>query len=565
LREKFEEIQKKVDETEKATDPVAIEKALDEAALLVGPLTVVGGLASREAEQRMSYLNQLSAEIEQARALALNEKLDAVVIAPIGANAEDAFMAVPGEPFDVTARFEMPKMRDARVDISLQLPQGWKSELLKKEMSGNEVTARFRVHVPENAQITRPYWHRNDPERDTLNTIDEAKYQGLPFPPAPIDATARFENGPLVRATCMVRYTDSTGAVAWRPLALAPAFSVLLDPSEQVIATEDGPPLAVRSDVDSNVRSRDQNRATGTLQLEVPAGWKPQPAQGSLEFDSTNEKRQFESKVIPGTRSEGHAEIQGSFNDNHATYKEGYSVVTRDDLGTFYYYQPAVQRVSIVDVKVPHDLKVGYVMGAGDEIPTVLKQIGMNVEMIPTEKLASEDLSNYQSIVLGIRAYDTQKDVIANNKRLLDYVQAGGRLLVQYNTLAFGPSAGDFNSGKYTPYAATLGRARVSVEEAPVKILEPANDIFHYPNEIAPKDFDGWVQERGLYFMSSWAPEFTPLLESHDPGEPEQKGGLLVAKYGKGTYIYCAYDFFRQLPAGVPGAVRLFVNLVSGR
>jgi hypothetical protein len=216
-------------------------------------------------------------------------------------------------------------------------------------------------------------------------------------------------------------------------------------------------------------------------------------------------------------------------------------------------------------VKVPRDLKVGYVMGAGDEIPTVLKQIGMNVEMIPAEKLATEDLGRYQTIVLGIRAYDTQKDVITNNKRLLDYVQNGGRLLAQYNTLAFGPSAGDFNSGKYTPYPATLSRARVSVEEAPVKILDPANDIFHYPNEITQKDFDGWVQERGLYFMSSWAPEFTPLLESHDPGEPEQKGGLLVARYGKGTYIYCAYDFFRQLPAGVPGAVRLFVNLVAGR
>ena len=569
LRGKLADIQGRIDAAEKASDPAAVESALAAANTLTIRLfnDVLGSQLSAGAKKdfQVQLLPRLGRDIENTRRLALSEKLDAVVDAPTGTTADDAFMAVPGERFAITAKFAMPKMHDARASINLELPEGWRSDVLKKELTNGEVVVRFQVQVPADAQITRPYWHRNDPERDTLNTIDTAKYQGLPFPPAPVVATARSESGPLVRATCMVRYKDSAGAVSVRPLAVAPAFSVLLDPSEQVIATEDGPPLAVHADVDSNVKSRDQNRATGTLQLEVPAGWKPQPARGSLEFDSTNEKRQFESKVIPGTRSEGHAEIQGSFNDNHATYKEGYSVVTRDDLGTFYYYQPAVQRVSIVDVKVPHDLKVGYVMGAGDEIPTVLKQIGMNVEMIPTEKLASEDLSKYQSIVLGIRAYDTQKDVIANNKRLLDYVQAGGRLLVQYNTLAFGPSAGDFNSGKYTPYAATLGRARVSVEEAPVKILEPANDIFHYPNEIAPKDFDGWVQERGLYFMSSWAPEFTPLLESHDPGEPEQKGGLLVAKYGKGTYIYCAYDFFRQLPAGVPGAVRLFVNLVSGR
>ncbi len=187
----------------------------------------------------------------------------------------------------------------------------------------------------------------------------------------------------------------------------------------------------------------------------------------------------------------------------------------------------------------------------------------MNVTMIPPEKLASENLNQYQTIVLGIRAYDTQKAVIDNNKRLLEFVDKGGRLVVQYNTLgSFGVPI-DFNSGKYTPYPATLGRARVSVEEAPVVILDPANPIFHSPNEITQKDFAGWVQERGLYFMTQWDSHFTPLLESHDPGENEQKGGLLVAQYGKGTYIYTGYAFFRQLPAGVPGAVRLFVNLLS--
>jgi len=204
-------------------------------------------------------------------------------------------------------------------------------------------------------------------------------------------------------------------------------------------------------------------------------------------------------------------------------------------------------------------------MGAGDDIPTVLAQIGMHVTLIPAEKLPTEDLSQYQTIVLGIRIYDIQKDVIANNKRLLDYVAGGGRLVVQYNTMgSFGVPI-DFNAGKYTPYPATLSRARVSVEEAPVRILEPSNEIFHYPNVITQKDFDGWVQERGLYFMSQWDSHFTPLLESHDPGEPEEKGGLLIAQFGKGTYIYTGYAFFRQLPAGVPGAVRLFVNLVSGR
>jgi hypothetical protein len=141
---------------------------------------------------------------------------------------------------------------------------------------------------------------------------------------------------------------------------------------------------------------------------------------------------------------------------------------------------------------------------------------------------------------------------------LLAFVQAGGRLVVQYSA-----APADFNAGKFTPYPATLGRARVSVEEAPIAILDPANPVFHLPNEITQQDFAGWVQERGLYFMSQWDSNYTPLLQSHDPGEDEQKGGLLLAHYGKGTYIYTGYAFFRQLPAGVPGAVRLFVNLLN--
>jgi len=255
---------------------------------------------------------------------------------------------------------------------------------------------------------------------------------------------------------------------------------------------------------------------------------------------------------------EGRATIRAVFTWGGEKFSEGYTLVTREDLGSFYYYQPARQRVSIVDVQVPHDLRVGYIMGAGDDIPAVLQQVGMNVTMIPAEKIATEDLSKYATIVLGIRAYDTQKDVATNNKKLLDFVSAGGTLVVQYNA-----STGDFNAGKFTPYPMELSRTRVSVEEAPVDILAPNDSIFHSPNTITSRDFDGWIQERGLYFASTWDEHFTPLLSCHDPGEPPQKGGLLRAQYGKGTYIYTGYAFFREVPAGVPGAVRLFVNILN--
>jgi hypothetical protein len=277
-----------------------------------------------------------------------------------------------------------------------------------------------------------------------------------------------------------------------------------------------------------------------------------------LDFSRRGEKQDYEFGLIPAKRHEGRVEVHAIFSSQQKQYREGYTVVTREDLGTFYYYQPAVQRVSVVDVNVPKELKVGYIMGAGDTIPTVLEQIGMNVSLIPAEKLATESLSGYSTVVLGIRANDTQKEVAENHQKLLDYVSSGGTLLMQYNT-----AVADFNKAGLTPYPAELSRARVSVEDAPVQILDPQNPVFHYPNQITARDFDGWVQERGLYFMDKWDDHFEPLLSCHDPGEPEQKGGLLLAHYGKGIYIYTGYGFFRQLPAGVPGAIRLYVNLLS--
>ena len=558
LRGRLTEIKAKIDEANAAADrdPASAEPPLAAASgmtiRLFNDILESSLSAPAKAEFREELLGTLSPDIDQARALALGEVLTATVDAPIGTNPQDAFMAVPGQPFEMTARLTSKKGTDGPAQISLELPKGWKSEEIKTAESGR---ARFKIFVPDNAQITRPYWHRHDPERDTLNTIDDPKYQNLPFAAPPVTVVGRLGSGPLIRANCMVRYKDDAGQQEQvRPLAVAPEFSLELQPSMAVI------PSSQRGSTSVKTSARDQSSGSeAEVSLKVPSGWRATPPQEKIEI-ATDQSKEAAFQVFPSNLKEEYTHIRGELQSSGRKYGEGYSVVTRDNLGTAYYYQPAVQRVSIVDVKVPEDLRVGYIMGAGDEIPTVMEQIGINVTILPAEKLATEDLSKYQTIVLGIRAYDTQKGVIANNRRLLDFVAAGGRLVVQYNA-----SAGDFNSGNFTPYPAAISRARVSVEDAPVQILEPGNAVFHSPNEITEKDFQGWVQERGLYFMSQWDPRFTPLLESHDPGESEQKGGLLLAHYGKGTYIYTGYAFFRQLPAGVPGAVRVFVNMLDGR
>jgi LmbE family N-acetylglucosaminyl deacetylase len=508
-------------------------------------------------------LQTKSNQFQQAANLALGVELIAVADAPSASSPESAPMAVPGERVVVKSSGFAKGGTVVSAKLILDVPGC--QRIAKRTISADKASRAefvFGMTPCDNAAYTRPYWHRNDPERDALNTIDEPQYQTLPFPPAPFHVRMEYQYQGLagsIEVPVMVRFRWPNGSAGKHPLAIGPAFSVALTPASDVIPTDLHGGRTVKS------TARDQSSdSQAQIALKVPEGWRAEPAREAVAIPKDKSK-DASFQVFPAKLEEGRTNIRAELTSAKKSYSESYSVVTREDLGTFYYYQPALQPVSIVSVKVPKDLKVGYIMGAGDDIPTVLEQIGMNVTMIPAEKLTTEDLSKYETIVLGIRAYDTQKNVIDNNKRLLDYVENGGRLVVQYNTMGSFGSPVDFNDGKYTPYPATLSRARVSVEEAPVQILDPANPIFHSPNEITQKDFEGWVQERGLYFMSQWDSKFTPLLESHDPGEDEQKGGLLVAHYGKGTYIYTGYAFFRQLPAGVPGAVRLFVNLVGSR
>jgi LmbE family N-acetylglucosaminyl deacetylase len=505
-----------------------------------------------KAELRTELLTKAD-QLDEAANLALGVAFHANADEPVADNADTAFMAVPGQTFDVTARFSSKVNVDLK-DVVLDMPPGWSAT-----KRNSYAATTFRVTVAKDAQYTRPYWHRDDPERDAINTIDDPRYVTLPFPPPSLRAHANYIlNGRpgVAHAVVMVRYKEPTAGEVERALAVAPAFSVMLEPGAQVIPTHGDAVCRVKVAVSSNLPAT----AQGTLRVEVPAGWRSEPASTVLKFQQSGEKQEAEFKVFHDGLTESRTQIRAVFDAGGNKYGEGYSVVTREDLNTFYYYQPAVQRVSVVDVNVPAGLKLGYIMGPGDDIPTVLKQIGMDVTVIAAERLAHEDLSRYGTIVLGIRAYDTQKEIADNNKKLLDYVFAGGTLIVQYNA-----SAADFNKGNFTPFHAQISRARVTVEETPVQILAPEDGVFHTPNEITSRDFDGWVQERGLYFMDQWDNQFKPLLSSHDPGEAEQKGGLLRARYGKGTYIYAGYAFFRQLPAGVPGAIRLYVNLLAAK
>jgi LmbE family N-acetylglucosaminyl deacetylase len=444
--------------------------------------------------------------------------------------------------------------------FALDAPMGWHYELFMDKVPsriapGEGCALTFRVTPPPNAQPTKAYFHRGDPETDAIYQIDQPEYVTLPLPPPPVTARVVYAIGGqegVIRAVARTPVHSTKGEAWSMPLAVAPPFSVQATPTTQIIRAGADPSAELDVVVRGNV-----DHSSATVKPQIPARWKAEPASANVDFAKAGEHAsQF--RISPDGAAEARYIVRATATSEGREYNEGYTLVTRPDIGGFFYYQPAAQRTAIVEVKVPPGLKIGYIMGAGDDIPTVLRQLGLDVTLLTPDDVEHGNLQRFGTIVLGIRAYDTRDDVKKNNQRLLDYARDGGTLMVQYNT-----EPANFNPGNYVPHPAQLSRARVSVEESPITVLDPKCPAFHYPNAITASDFNGWVQERGLYFMDKWDDHYTPLLASNDPGEDPQKGGLLVARLGKGYYLYNGYAFFRQLPFGVPGAIRLYVNLLS--
>ena len=528
-------------------------------------------LSAAEKADLLASLRTKENQFEEAANLALGMDLQLGPGTPDGrplaakfpTDQGDVLAAVitAGKPFLLRATLHNGSAAPMAIrQFAVDVPDGWKSELFMDNLpktiaAGDGCALTFRVTPPVDAQPTKAYFHRNDPDIDAIYKIDNPKYLTLALPPPPVSARVEYTiNGAEgeIRSVARTPMHDDKGEKWSMPLAVVPPFSVEALPATQIMLAGANPSAQLSVGVRTTA-----DRGNGVVHPEAPKGWATEPQSADVSFTGPGQKS-VAFKELPDGAKEGRYEVHALLNADGRDYSDGYALVTRPDLGGFFYYQPALQRASIVNVKVAQGLKIGYIMGAGDDIPDVLRELGLNVTMLSPGGIASGDLGGYGTIVLGIRAYDTRDDLKKNNQRLLDYAKDGGTLLVQYNT-----SPSDFNDGHYTPYPAQLSRDRVTVEQAPVTILDPQNPVFHYPNPITEHDFDGWVQERGLYFMDQWDSHFTPLLACNDPGEQPQKGGLLLAQYGKGYYIYNGYAFFRQLPFGVPGAIRLYVNLLS--
>ena len=459
-------------------------------------------------------------------------------------------VATPGQTFEVALTFHS-HLRDLRpTRYELLGPAGWS---IAENSPG-----RFTVTVPENAAPSAAFWMRDSVRELTYTLSDPSRFgQPLPAPPLLARAHYRYEDvESFVEATPLVSRIDTLGGQQLRPLAVGPALSVHF-------ATEAGvlPLGRSRYALRAIVRNVASRAIAATVRVELPAGWRSEPAQARVQFQKEGEEAAvaFTAIAPPTATATAAINVTAVARAEGKEYRQRFHPHTYAGLDTLYLLRPARHTIRRVDVKTAPRLRIGYVAGTGDDVPQTLAQLGVPYDLLTSAALATGNLSQYSAILLGIRAYAAREDVKTYNQRLLDYVARGGVVIVQYNTPEYDAGYGPF------PYSMGRNPEEVSEENAPVTVLDPADPVFRAPNRITPADFDGWIEQRGSKFFTTWDPRWKPLIETHDTGQAPQKGAWLVARHGQGLYVYCALAWYRQLPFAVPGAVRLFANLISLR
>ena len=514
-------------------------------------------------------LNTKRVQFNTALVQALGLSIEAVVSNDAGPSdlgryggSSDTFQAaIPGQSFSVHLHLANQGPDSVAVkDVQLVTTpdKNWTVHLRgapPTTLAGSKVeNVDFGVTVSNNATITKPYFTRPNLEQPYYNLSSPA-YLNHSFMPYPLSAQATFAYGGaqvvLDQVVQTVHHITGFGPVM-NPLIVSPAISVWVSPIAGIVPlTSKFLKIAVL--IHSNV----QGPATGSVALHLPAGWTSIPAKANFTSQQDGDEQNIEFDVMPKGVETRQYTITAAAVYQGKTYSSGSTSIGYVGIRPYPYYRDATYRTTGVDIHLPSSLTVGYVTGSGDSVPSSLEDIGIHVHFLSPQEIAAGDLDSFNAIVLGVRAYAVRPELKTYNARLLQYVHDGGTLIVQYNTPEF-----DHNFGPY-PYQLSNNPEKVIDETANVVLLQPNYPALTWPNKITVRDFDGWVEERGHGLMSSWDPRYAALTETHDPGQTPQKGGLLLAPYGKGFYVYDAYALYRQLPEGVPGAFRIFANLLS--
>jgi len=522
--------------------------------------------ASLTPEAKAGLLLELDAKIGQFQA-ALKEMLGLDLMAfrtntaavatggPFrGGSADEMPRSVtPGEEFRVRVHTAQASQetRLSRVWLESQIGAPWKAENTASADDPAAPTADpvFRVQVPGNAEPTEPYFTRPSIEQPYYD-LAHAEYRLRSFAPYPLAAWAEFSfDGLPIRLGQVVQTMARVPGIGgvYEPLVVTPAIGVRMEPEAGILPL-DGSPLPVR------VTVHVQAAAEGTVDLKLPAGWRSVPAEAHFHLAEAGDSEPIQFLVTPQDHQPGAYTVKAMAHCGGRSYETGWQSVGYPGLRPYNQYRAAELKTRRVDVKLAPGLRIGYVMGTGDLVPEAIEGVSAAVHMISAHELSSGDLSAWNVIVIGIRAYSVRPELTRAQARLDEFVRRGGTVVVLYQSATF-PA----------PLPLSMGRTpeRVVDEEAPVKLLEPENSVLNWPNGLSAADFDGWVEERGHSFLDSWDSGYTALTETADAGQDPQRGGLLVTHPGKGTYIYVAFALHRQLPELVPGAYRLLANLLS--
>ncbi len=413
--------------------------------------------------------------------------------------------------------------------------------------------AAFRVSVAADAAPTVPYWLER-PRTGNLYDWPKDERRSLPFGPPLLEAAVPAEVAGVslvVRAPVLFRLADAVRGELRREPNVVPALSVALGDDLLILPAAKRP---TRRRITVGLTAHAPG-LTGTVRLTVPAGWRTTPAEASFRLEGQEQRTRvgFELEV-PGGVPAGAYPIAASAAVGEATFDRGVRVIAYPHIQTHRILVEAAATARRLDLQVA-PVRVGYVMGSGDRVPDAIERMGLPVTLLDEEALYAGDLSRFDAIVVGILAAKVRPDFVASHRRLLDWVREGGTMIVQHQR-------GDYAEKGLPPFPARM-EERVTDEAAPVTVLRPEDPLFNFPNRIVKEDWDGWVQERSVSNMNGMDDHWVALLEAHDEGDPPQRGLLIQAPVGRGLYVYAALPFFRQLPAGVPGAYRLFANLLS--
>ncbi len=451
----------------------------------------------------------------------------------------------------------------ANFDLGVKVINAGEADLKLLEMTCAEKDTSLNLSIENNKETSlsmrvrnkkrrssQPYWLRD--EYGAMFKVDSYEDLGKPENDPEFTVRMKFElNGAPFELVRLVNYkwTTRVEGQRYKDFRVVPEMSINTNQKLQIFSGNKPKKVTVKVKAHAG-------GVSGKLVAMVPNTWKVEPASYDVSFVEEGESA-YEFEVTPPFVAKT-GELNFEIRSGQKTFNQGYQLIDYDHIDEQLFLPEA--KVQLIRVDVLHRMrKVGYIDGAGDEIPESLERLGIAVEHLDLNQLGVMDLSSYDAIITGIRAYNTEQQLKFVNPILLDYVYEGGNLIVQYNT----------NRGmvmdQIGPEPFSLSRDRVTVEEAEPSFLLPDHPILNSPNKITKEDFEGWVQERGLYFADSWNENYQALISWNDPGEDPKKGGLLVCPHGKGNFVYTGISFFRQLPAGVPGAYRLFANIISYR